>query len=216
MFHHRTISLFFIVLALIAGVASYSHLPEQMPSHWNLHGQVDDTLPRFWGVLIFPLIMSGLFVVNEIFIRFSPEGFRVDEFKPVVGLLINALMGFMLCVDIAQILFSLGVAVQMSKVISMGVGAVFVLIGNYMGKLRKNFFIGIRTPWTLANDEVWWRTHRLGSWLFMGLGIAAIASSFVSGGIRFLAIGTIAVAVFLVGYSLVIYRRLLKERAPGK
>ena len=95
-------------------------------------------------------------------------------------------------------------------VITLLVGGLFVVVGNYLGKVRRNFFVGIRTPWTLASDEVWARTHRVGGWLFVLAGIAIVASA---GGSRQLlpvvllaSVGT--AALISVAYSYVVYRKL--------
>ena len=90
----------------------------------------------------------------------------------------------------------------------LAVGALLMVLGNYMGKLRKNFFIGIRTPWTLASDAVWERTHRLAGWLFVAAGLVMVASVLIGAPI-WLPLGAIAAATLLpVAYSLWIYRRL--------
>ncbi|MEL7298668.1 MAG: SdpI family protein, partial [Pseudomonadota bacterium] len=89
-----------------------------------------------------------------------------------------------------------------------GVGLLFVVLGNYMGKLRKNFFIGIRTPWTLASDEVWARTHRLGGYLFVAAGIGLMLSAFI--GMNAWLITTLALGAGLipVAYSFLLYRKI--------
>ena len=95
-------------------------------------------------------------------------------------------------------------------VMKLLVGGLFVVIGNYLGKVRRNFFVGIRTPWTLTSDEVWARTHRVGGWLFVLAGIAIIASAgssrLVLPLVLLASVGT--AALISVAYSYLVYRRL--------
>lgn len=210
--HNRLLSIGFVVMALAFGFANYASLPAEIPSHWNLDGEVDGTLPKLWGVLALPLCMLGLSLLAEIFLRFSPRGFRLDKFSRVLGLLINILIGFLLVIYVVQILIALGVNIKMERVAGLGLGILFVLLGNYMGKLRKNFFIGIRTPWTLASDEVWDRTHRLAGYLFVAWGIVMLGSVLFFGGFKILIWTLIVICLFLVYYSFALYRRVIGFR----
>jgi uncharacterized membrane protein len=94
------------------------------------------------------------------------------------------------------------------RIIVAGVGLMFIVLGNYMGKVRKNFFIGIRTPWTLASDEVWSRTHRLGGKVFVLTGIFMIVNIFVRFPGQTLVVAIVAAALIPVIYSYVICRRI--------
>ncbi|WP_346838133.1 SdpI family protein [Microbulbifer sp. SAOS-129_SWC] len=207
--HNRMLSIGFILLALAFGAVNYASLPAEIPAHWNLAGEVDGTMPRLWGVLTLPLTMLGLLLLSELFLRFSPRGYRLDQFSRVVGLLINILVAFLLVIYAVQILIARGVHLQMERVIGLGLGLVFLLLGNYMGKLRKNFFIGIRTPWTLASAEVWDRTHRLAGYLFVIWGLVMLVAVLFWGSAQVLIWGLIAICAFLVAYSFILYRRLI-------
>ena len=90
----------------------------------------------------------------------------------------------------------------------MQVGLLFVVIGNFLGKVRKNFFIGIRTPWTLASDEVWSRTHRLGGWMFVAGGIVMIVGAFAGLPVLGVIAVVLAIALYPVLHSFLLYRRL--------
>ena len=95
-------------------------------------------------------------------------------------------------------------------VITLLVGGLFIIVGNYLGKVRRNFFIGIRTPWTLASDEVWARTHRVGGWLFVMAGIAIISSAGSPPTLLpiVLLVPICSAAVISVAYSYFVYRKL--------
>ncbi len=214
---HRLLGVAFIVVALIIGAAAYSSLPADIPSHWNAAGKVDDTMPRLQGVIFMPMIMLGMLLMFEAIIWLSPQGFRLDQFKGVVGIIQNVMLGFLLTIYIAQILIGLGKDVQMERVVMIGTGLLFMLMGNYLGKLGKNFFIGIRTPWTLANDEVWVKTHRLAGWLFVIAGLLIFISAPFGAPIPFLVGGAVLAGIVPAFYSLLLYKRLegfSKEEPP--
>ena len=101
-----------------------------------------------------------------------------------------------------------GQDVRINEMIFAGVGLLFIVLGNYMGKVRKNFFIGIRTPWTLASDEVWSRTHRLGGKVLILIGLFMMLNGFVRFSERWLMAAIIAAALVPVVYSYVIYRNI--------
>jgi uncharacterized membrane protein len=202
------VSALFILVALVAAVWLYPRLPAQVPVHWDLHGQVNGTLPRLWGAA-FPaliiLVLAGLTVLLPLI---SPRQFEIQPFAGAYGVMMLAIQGMMLAVGLAVLLAGAGYALPIPAIALLAVGVLLMVLGNYMGKLRKNFFIGIRTPWTLASDAVWERTHRLAGWLFMAAGLVMVASVLV-GAPLWLPLGAIAAATLLpVVYSLWIYRRL--------
>ena len=126
----------------------------------------------------------------------------------VVNVFTVTLVGFMSAVAILVLLEASGTDVRMNEMIYAGIGLLFIVLGNYMGKVRKNFFIGIRTPWTLASDEVWNRTHRLGGKILILIGLFMMLNTFVrfQPGVVIAAIVTLV--LIPVVYSYVIYRRI--------
>lgn len=110
----------------------------------------------------------------------------------------------------ALLLAAAGYPVSVPRVVMLAVGALLMVLGNYLGKLRKNFFVGIRTPWTLSSDSVWERTHRLGGWLFFGAGLLIMLCAAL-GGPRWLVPALILTAALIPAlYSLLIYRRVAR------
>lgn len=202
------IGFLFVALAFLFALWISPHLPHEVPVHWNAENRVDGTMPKPWGTFISPLIMLGLWLVFLALPRLAPQGFRLDNFRPVYDLLRVAVLGIMLLMTVTQLLAAAGVPFNVGSAVLVLIGLLFVVIGNVMGKIRKNFFVGIRTPWTLADDEVWLRTHRFGGWVFVAGGLALMAE-----GILVLApvwaLVTIAVVVllpFLESYRL--YRKI--------
>jgi uncharacterized membrane protein len=202
------VSALFILVALIAAVWLYPRLPAQVPVHWDLHGQVNGTLPRLWGAAFPALIILALAGLTVLLPLISPRQFEIQPFAGAYGVMMLAIQGMLLAVGLAVLLAGAGYALPIPAIALLAVGVLLMVLGNYMGKLRKNFFIGIRTPWTLASDAVWERTHRLAGWLFMAAGLVMVASVLV-GAPLWLPLGAIATATLLpVVYSLWIYRRL--------
>ena len=206
--NYRIISVLFLLIAASIGVFNYGDLPAEIPSHWNAAGEIDDTMGRFWGTAFMPLMMLGMILMFELIIWLSPAGFRLDQFKDVVGIVLLLTLGFLLTVYIAQIMIALGMAVSMDRVVMIGIGVLFIVLGNFFGKMRKNFFIGIRTPWTLASDEVWARTHRFGGWVFVLTGIAILAGGPLGAPLQIMIGAIIAAAMLPTLYSLILYKRL--------
>jgi uncharacterized membrane protein len=202
------ISLVFIVAAITVAAFLYPGLPEMIPTHWNAQGEVDGYMRKPGGVLIMPAAAMFTYVIMKLIPVISPKGFRTEKFSDLIGVLQVTLVGFMSIVAILVLLEARGLNVRINEMIIAGVGLLFVIIGNYLGKVRKNFFIGIRTPWTLASDEVWNRTHRIGGKLFIMSGIII----WIGALLRLPLTWTVGVAVGLVlipfVYSYFLYRRI--------
>lgn len=207
-FRANMICFLLIGVAIVVAIVLYSSLPEQIPTHWNLAGEVDDYTAKPWGVVILPLAAILIFVVMRLIPLISPKGFRTDKFMDVVNVFTVALVGFMCGVAILVLLEANGQDVRINEMIFAGVGLLFIVLGNYMGKVRKNFFIGIRTPWTLASDEVWSRTHRLGGKVLILIGLFMIVNGFVRFSERWLIAAIVITALVPVVYSYVIYRKI--------
>ena len=203
-----TVSAVFVLIAVGVAAWLYPQLPAEVPTHWNIHGQVEGYMPRFWGAAMAPLMIVGLAILMVLLPLISPRKFEIEPFARVYTTLMLAAQGFMLVIGVVVLAAGAGYAVRVPFVVMLAVGVLFMVLGNYMGKLRRNFFMGIRTPWTLASDAVWERTHRMGGWAFM-LGGAVLVIGTLAGDMLWSLAIAIAIAVVApVAYSFVIYRRL--------
>lgn len=197
----------------IAGLAAYiawayPALPDPMPTHWNAAGQPDDYTAKSAGAAILAAVPLFVMLVFKIIPAISPHGYRTESFTGVLNALMTASVVFGCVVSVAAIRAALGAEHNMSTIVMVSVGVLFMIIGNFLGKVRKNFFLGIRTPWTLASDEVWAKTHRLGGWCFVIAG-AIMAIGSVSGPRIGWVIGlVVTVALAPVVYSYFAYRRI--------
>lgn len=204
--HVICLGLIVMVFAFAAWI--YPQLPDLVPSHWNSQGQVDGHMAKPWGVFLMPTLTLGIYLMFLVLPLISPHGFRMEQFGPVVRLFQTVMVLFMSVVAVTALLAARGDDVPVSNIALGGTGMLFLVLGNYMGKVRKNFFIGIRTPWTLASDEVWARTHRLGGWLFSAGGLLLMLGSFGHPDSSLILTVVIIVALIPVAYSFLLYRRL--------
>ncbi len=203
------ITLALIMLALLAGAALWNQLPDQMASHWNANDQVDGYISKFWGVFLMPLITLGMLVLFLVLPGIDPLKANIAQFRESFNLFIVVIVAFMLYVHGLTLAWSLGYQdFKMSVAMLPFMGVLFIAIGFMLRKAKRNFFIGIRTPWTLSSDSVWDKTHQLGSILFMASGAFAIVGGFFGGMTAFwlMFVPLIGSSLFLVIYSYVLYR----------
>jgi len=199
-----------IIGATLAGLLLWGRLPEQMASHWNFNDQVDGYMSRFWGVFMVPLITLGMFVLFLVIPSIDPLKANIAQFREAFNLFIVLMVVFMLYIYGLTLAWNLGYTdFKISTSILPAIGLLFIFIGFMLRRAKRNFFIGIRTPWTLSSDQVWNKTHQLGSILFMASGALAVVGSFFGGTTAFwmLMIPIFGSTIFLVIYSYILYRR---------
>ena len=202
------IVLILIAASLLAGVLLWNQLPDPMPSHWNANDQVDGYMSRAWGVFMIPLMALAMLALFMIIPSIDPLKANIAQFRDTFNLFITIIITFVFYVYALTIVWSLGVqSFKMSAALLPFIGILFIFIGYLLRKAKRNFFIGIRTPWTLSSDTVWEKTHQLGSILFMVSGVFAFLGAFFGGMTAFLLmfIPLIASTIFLVIYSYILY-----------
>ena len=203
------IALVMIALALLAGAVLWNQLPDQMASHWNVYDQVDGYTSKFWGVFLMPFVTLGMLILFIIIPNIDPLKANIAQFREIFNLFIVLIVAFMLYIHGLTLAWSLGFTnFKMSTTMLPFMGVLFIAIGFMLRKAKRNFFIGIRTPWTLSSDSVWDKTHQLGSILFMASGVFAIIGGLFGGMIAFwlMFVPLIGSSLFLVIYSYVLYR----------
>lgn len=205
------LALLIIVAQIIISIGTYPFLPAIVPSHWDAAGNVNGTMPKWLNAVLYPGMSILLFAILRGIMQISPSLGQANARranKAVVDIILVGILLFLLVLQLTTTAIALGVKVDVTFVISLALSVLFIFLGNFMGKLRRNFWAGIRTPWTLASETVWERTHRLAGWLFVGAGLVGIFMSFVPP----LRIWGVVVAILLasfipVGYSYYAYRR---------
>lgn len=204
------IALFLIAVATLAGLVLWNQFPEQMASHWNQNDQVDGYMSRFWGVFMMPLFSLGLLLLFLVIPQIDPLKANIAQFRGVFNLFIMFIIGFMLYIHALTLAWNLGyTAFNMSQAMLPAMGLLFFLVGLMLRQAKRNWFIGIRTPWTLSSDTVWDKTHQLGAILFMATGVLALVGGFLGGMLAFwfLFVPVMGSTLFLFIYSYVLYQR---------
>ena len=202
-----------IISASVAlSVYFYQHFPARVPMHWNIAGEIDGWSSRGFGAFLFPVILIAIYFLFEILPKIDPRRANYPEFKKVYSIFKTAIMAIFFGIYILTGLSGLGVKVAVDLWVPAGIGLLFIILGNYFGKLRNNYFVGIRTPWTLSNEEVWNKTHRLGGKLFILGGVAMMLMGVIPVGIRvavFIAV-VLMISVVPILYSYIIHKKLSK------
>src|SRR4051812_32389422 len=166
-----------VVASFVLAVASYSGMPDPVPTHWNLRGEADGFTPKPWGPFTMPLVLFGICGLLVVLPRLSPKGFGMEGFRRAFDRIVLGVASFFFALHVLAVLAACGASIPIGRAVFILVGALFVVLGNFMGKLTRNFFVGVRTPWTLASEEVWLRTHRLAGRTFVLAGIAVVATA---------------------------------------
>jgi uncharacterized membrane protein len=208
------VTLMLIAVSLIAGALLWNQLPDQMASHWNVNDEVNGYISKTWGVLLMPLVTAGMLLLFLFLPSMDPLKANIVQFRETFNLFIVFITVFMLYIHGLTLAWSLGYQnFKMSTAMLPLMGLLFIFIGYMLRKARRNFFIGIRTPWTLSSDSVWDKTHQLGSVLFMASGVFAIIGGFFGGTTAFwlMFVPLIGSSLFLVAYSYVLYRQETKS-----
>jgi immunity protein, SdpI family len=205
--------LMMIAAATLAGLLLWNRLPDQIASHWNVNDQVDGYLSKFWGVFLLPLISLAMFLLFRVIPSIDPLKANIAQFREVFNLFIILLVGFMVYLYGLTLAWNLGYNnFKMSGAMLPAIGLLFIFIGFLMRQAKRNFFIGIRTPWTLSSDTVWNETHRVGAILFIISGALAFIGGFFGGTTAFwmMFAPIIGSTSFLLIYSYVLYQREMK------
>src|SRR5262249_30076594 len=197
----------------VAG-ALRDRLPDPLPTHWNIRGQPDAWVPRDRALpvlLIAPGVMAGMTLLALVLPWLSPRQFDVERFRPTyeyVMLLVVALFGYIHAVLLAGYLRQ---DVSLWRLLAGGFFVFFAFLGNVTGKIRRNFWMGVRTPWTLASEAVWVGTHRWAAWVWTAGSLLGAAAVLLGAPAEWCFAGFLAVALAPVPYSLVLYKRLEKQ-----
>lgn len=203
-----------VILFLVSAIAApyfFNHFPASVPIHWNISGQPDNWGSPTLAAFLFPTIILGMYLMLLFIPIIDPRKERYDQFRNVYHIFKNILVAFMAIVYFATSLNALGYNIPIGIVVPVLVGLLFIVMGNYMGKIKPNWFIGIRTPWTLSSEEVWNKTHRLGGKLFIVAGLLMASEVFlpVSWRLSIFMLTILLAVVGTTGGSYIIY---LKEK----
>lgn len=204
-----------ITLTFIFTLYFYPSLPSKIPNHWNSKGQIDGYSGRLFGAFLIPLMNLAFYFLFIFLPYLDPKKANYEKFPAAYKLLRYSFHILFACIQVTILLVALGHPVNVGMVIGVGVSLLFVVIGNVMGKFKHNYFVGIKTPWTLENEEVWVKTHRMAAPLWVVGGIvsaffAILLDGKTSSSIALLITVSIISIVPMI-YSYVIFKKLDKK-----
>ncbi|MCK0068866.1 SdpI family protein [Kordiimonas laminariae] len=204
------------IITLAVGLYSYFQLDPsiEIPVHWNINGEVDRTASPLGALLGVP----GTFIIVLLILSFLKQLEPRREHLEQSGKAFQAItIGVSIVILIAQgmiISAAFGYATITINTLVGGIGLMFAVMGNYLGKLKSTFFVGIRTPWTLSSETVWKKTHRLAGKLYVVIGLIIIALSFLVSAkdLSYVLIAVLMPAAFFpLGYSWYIWKQEQNE-----
>jgi uncharacterized membrane protein len=201
-----------ILISLALGIFFYGQLPERMASHWNASGQADGYSEKGMGVFLIPGLLVFLAVLWFVIPKIDPKRKNIEAFREQYDTFFVIISIFFLLVYAQILLWNMGTEISPNLVMPIGLGILFFYIGVLVESAKQNWFVGIRTPWTLSSEKVWDRTHKLGGKLYKVAGVIALL------GILSLehAVWFIIVPVLLVSGYLIIYSYLEYKKENGK
>jgi uncharacterized membrane protein len=198
-----------IVASTMAGLLLWNQLPDPMASHWGTDDQVNGTMSKFWGVFLMPVITIAMLLMFLVIPAIDPLKANIAQFRDTFNSFIALIVAFMVYIYGLTLVWNLGyTSFRMSTAMLPAMGLLFIFVGVMIGKAKRNYFIGIRTPWTLSSDKVWDETHRVGSKLFIASGVLALLGAFFPDyAFWFIMVPVLGTALFTIIYSYVLFRR---------
>lgn len=208
------IAIALVLIAWGASAAVYPRLPEKVPTHWNIRGEIDGYGSKQWAAFLSPAIMIVLLGLFPLLPWLSPKSFEVDRFRTTYAWIVLLVMALFAYIHAITLWAAFDRRVDVGRALMAGICLALALIGNVLGKVRRNFWVGVRTPWTLASERVWIDTHRLAARLMAAAGVLGAVIALVASHVLAFAISfglIMAAALIPVVYSLVHYKRLQRR-----
>lgn len=198
-----------VALSLVVSVWAYPQVPDQMATHWDAAGQVNGTMSKLWGLFLIPVLSGGLVALFLVLPQIDPRRENYAPFREYYNGFIVVMTAFLALVHGASVAYNLGYDVDITAVTLGSVGLLLIYLGFLLDHAEPNWFVGIRTPWTLSDETVWDDTHHLGARLFKLSGVLALLGLlFNDYALYFLLVPVLATTVVTLGYSFYRYRQL--------
>ncbi len=197
------------IASLAISIYFYPFVPEKMASHWNAEGKVNGYMPKNVALFLIPLVILFLSLLFIAIPKIDPLKSNIESFKKYYDGFVILFLIFMLSLHIQIILWNIGLKIPFNLFIPSWVAILFFYVGILLENAQQNWFIGIRTPWTLSSEKVWNKTHRLGGKLFKIAAFIALAGIFFPKyAIWFILLPALAFAFCLIAYSYFEYQKL--------
>ncbi len=202
------IILLIILASFIIAVYFYPQMPDEMASHWSIKGEPDGYMLKFWGLFLMPIISLGLFLLFLLIPRIDPLKANIKKFRKYFDGFMVLITIFLFYIYLLGIAWNLGKRFNMSQMITPALGIIFYYCGVLTENAKRNWFIGIRTPWTLSSESVWNKTHKTGGKLFKIAGLTAfLGMLFPNYVFYFIFIPVLLVVFYAIIYSYFKYQK---------
>ena len=205
---------FWLVFAsFVVGAWVYPKLPDQVASHWNAAGEVDGYISKFWGAFLMPVVNLAILGLYLLIPRIEIKKKNLKAFKKYYDNFFLVIIGFMVYIYLITVWWNLYGGFDIARWILPGFAGVIWYSGVLISEAKRNWFIGIRTPWTLSSDEVWKETHELGARLFKVAAVISLLAMFFPDQAYVAVIASVIfAAVIPIVYSYFSYKRLEEEK----
>lgn len=208
----------FIIIAILVavGLVLLPQLPDQVPSHWNDQGQVDGYSSKLTGVLLMPGILLATLLLLLVVPSIDPRRANIAKFRPQYNVFILCFVLFLAYLYVLTLLAGLGIKFDMNRMLVPALGLLFIFVGSMVRHAKRNYMIGIRTPWTLHSNVVWDQTHKVGGIAFMIAGAFTMVTVFVPQfAVPVMMVSVLLVTVGTIVYSYIVYRQVENNSATN-
>jgi len=204
----EALNLFLMAAMFIASAVAWPQAPDQIPVHWGITGEVDRYGGKLEGLFLLPVLTVGLYLLLFFLPRIDPKRANYEKFADVYRIIRTLLVVFMAALHGIVIAMTFGSTIDVGMSVMVMVGLLLAVLGNYFGKLKPTWFVGIRTPWTLTSELSWIKTHRLGGKFFVGFGLLLALAGIVGQEWLFLVVmGAFLLSIiYLVIYSYQVWK----------
>lgn len=204
----KKFSWIFVLVSSLISLFTYPLLPDRVPTHWNIQGEVDQYAPKAWSSLFFPVIVLGLLLTFSLLPKLDPNKDKYHLFYPEWRVIQNGILAFFVYLQAVTTYTALNPQQDILPLVLLGLGTLFVVLGNYLSKIRQNYFLGIKLPWTIANEDNWNKTHRFASWCFVLVGLILLVEAVIQWQVQRVVVMSVAVAVLAPSlYSYWLFRQ---------
>lgn len=193
-----------MLLPILVGLLLWDKLPEQVPFHWGINGEVDGWSSKTQAVFLMPCVMLAMHWLCVLVSHLDPK--KVDYNKKSFLLVLWLCPAITLLISSLMYAKALGYDLKVNVIMPLLFGAMFLIIGNLLPKMRQNYTLGIKLPWTLHNEENWNKTHRFAGWMWTFCGVAIMLTGFLGSFWIFLPIALLMVIVPVL-YSYLLHRK---------
>jgi uncharacterized membrane protein len=201
-----------IALSFLIGVVMHPLMPDSMASHWDMQGNVNGYMPKFWGIFLMPVLSLVMLLIFMTIPKIDPMRKNVAKFRNYFDMFVMVIILFLFYIYLLTLLWNFGLTFSISRFLIPAFTGLFYYMGVLLEKTKRNWFIGIRTPWTISSEKVWNKTHKLGGKLFKATAIVILLGLFFER-IAFLLviIPIIVVTAYTFAYSYIEYQRQRKR-----